>query len=215
MLAVHIKGIRSKVFGSSHEVVGKPRGHVGEDPAEQTDGPPLDSPRKVAPLGRRSERRPRSPRSTRATAPRAAVHDGRPRSLRVRPRAADWRTQEQRLARPNAHLHSACFTLYIHKATITGVFFAVFLSTAAVWCVPFGLDCSVPSVPSCLLQVSPNSNNNTCCQGPQGSVEVLCFPWLRLSARTTCACAQSRTEQFWSIIIYIRESNSVTLSAIP
>ena len=96
-----------------------------------------------------------------ATAPRAAVHDGRPRSLRVRPRAADWRTQEQRLARPNAHLHSACFTLYIHKATITGVFFAVFLSTAAVWCVPFGLYCSVPSVPSCLLQVSPNSNNNS------------------------------------------------------
>ena len=163
LLAVHIKGIRSKVFGSSHEVVGKPRGHVGEDPAEQTDGPPLDSPRNVAPLGRRSERRPRSPRSTRATAPRAAVHDGRPRSLRVRPRAADWRTQEQRLAKPNAHLHSACFTLYIHKATITGVFFAVFLSTAAVWCVPFGLhvDCSVPSVPSCLLQVSPNSNKNS------------------------------------------------------
>ena len=27
-----------------------------------------------------------------------------------------------------------------------GVFFAVFLSTAAVWCVPFCLDCSVPSV---------------------------------------------------------------------
>ena len=156
LLAVHIIGIKGRVFGSSHEVVGKPRGHVGEDPAEQTDWPPLDSPRKVAPLGRRSERRPRSPRSTRATAPRAAVHDGRPRSLRVRPRAADWRTQEQRLARPNAHLHSACFTLYIHKATITGVFFAVFLSTAAVWCVPFGLhvDCSVPSVPSCVLQVS-------------------------------------------------------------
>lgn len=54
---MHIIGIKEQgIYGSSHEVVGKPRGHVGEDPAEQTDGPPLDPPRKVAPLGRRSKR---------------------------------------------------------------------------------------------------------------------------------------------------------------
>eukprot|EP00964_Phaeocystis_antarctica_P137111 scaffold101595_cov63-Phaeocystis_antarctica.AAC.4 len=40
--------------------------------------------------------RARLARSARAsTAPRAAVRDGRPRSLRVHPRAADWRTQER------------------------------------------------------------------------------------------------------------------------
>ena len=38
--------------------------------------------------------------SARATAPRAAVRGGRPRSLRVRPRAADWRTQERDFAKP-------------------------------------------------------------------------------------------------------------------
>ena len=37
--------------------------------------------------------RARLARSAHATAPRAAVRGGRPRSLRVRPRAADWRTQ--------------------------------------------------------------------------------------------------------------------------
>ena len=55
--------------------------------------------------------RPRSPRSTRATAPRAAGRGGRPRSLCVRPRAVDWRTQERTLAKP--HLHPVSRFTYI------------------------------------------------------------------------------------------------------
>eukprot|EP00964_Phaeocystis_antarctica_P161377 scaffold133331_cov62-Phaeocystis_antarctica.AAC.4 len=49
-----------------------------------------------------------------ATAPpRAAVRGGRPRSLRGRPRAADWRTQERTLANP--HISTLFHTLlYIH-----------------------------------------------------------------------------------------------------
>eukprot|EP00964_Phaeocystis_antarctica_P080537 scaffold50314_cov56-Phaeocystis_antarctica.AAC.2 len=57
--------------------------------------------------------RPHSPRSTRATAPRAAVRGGRPRSLCVSLRWADWH--------PDAHTHKTppppCFTLCIHKCT--------------------------------------------------------------------------------------------------
>ena len=48
--------------------------------------------------------------STRATAPRAAMHGGRPRSLRVRPRAADWRTQGRYLQNPTSTLFHTLHT---------------------------------------------------------------------------------------------------------
>eukprot|EP00964_Phaeocystis_antarctica_P033068 scaffold18748_cov64-Phaeocystis_antarctica.AAC.1 len=56
--------------------------------------------------------RARLARSARATAPRAAVRGGRPRSLRVRPRAADWRTRERDFAKP--HLHPVVHFTYIN-----------------------------------------------------------------------------------------------------
>ena len=55
--------------------------------------------------------RARLARSARATAPRAAVRGGRPRSLRVRPRAADWRMQERDFAKP--HLRPVLHFTYI------------------------------------------------------------------------------------------------------
>ena len=40
------------------------------------------------------------------------MHGGRPRSLRVRPRTADWRTQERDFAKP--HLHPVVHFTYIN-----------------------------------------------------------------------------------------------------
>eukprot|EP00964_Phaeocystis_antarctica_P006309 scaffold3433_cov62-Phaeocystis_antarctica.AAC.2 len=64
--------------------------------------------------------RARLARSARATAPRAAVRGGRPRSLRVRPRAAaDWRTQERDFAKPR--LHPVLHFTYINTVKWKGV----------------------------------------------------------------------------------------------